>query len=60
MFYTKTKSLRSAEGLRGFEQIRTAVKGFADLCLATRPRNHYQAAKIKQTLQASKQIITRK
>src|ERR1700744_5033049 len=26
-----------AEG--GFERIRTAVKGFADLCLATRPRN---------------------
>ena len=25
--------------LRGLEQIRTAVKGFADLCLATRPRN---------------------
>jgi predicted nucleotidyltransferase len=25
---------------RGFERIRTAVEGFADLCLATRPRNH--------------------
>lgn len=24
----------------GSEQIRTAVKGFADLCLATRPPNH--------------------
>ena len=23
---------------RGIEQIRTAVQGFADLCLATRPR----------------------
>jgi hypothetical protein len=23
----------------GFERIRTAVEGFADLCLATRPRN---------------------
>lgn len=26
--------------LRGSERIRTAVRGFADLCLATRPRNH--------------------
>lgn len=26
--------------LGGFERIRTAVEGFADLCLATRPRNH--------------------
>jgi hypothetical protein len=26
--------------LRGFEQIRTAVGAFAELCLATRPRNH--------------------
>ena len=25
--------------LGGSERIRTAVKGFADLCLATRPRN---------------------
>jgi hypothetical protein len=25
--------------LRGFDQIRTGVEGFADLCLATRPRN---------------------
>ncbi len=28
------------EGFGGFERIRTAVEGFADLCLATRPRNH--------------------
>lgn len=34
--------------LRGSEQIRTAVKGFADLCLATRPRN--RMAKISQVL----------
>ncbi len=27
---------------RGTEQIRTAVKGFADLCLATRPRYQIQ------------------
>ena len=40
--------------LRGSEQIRTAVKGFADLCLATRPRNHKWGAKIKQSNQASK------
>lgn len=26
---------------RGRERIRTAVRGFADLCLATRPRDHY-------------------
>lgn len=25
----------------GRERIRTAVRGFADLCLATRPRDHY-------------------
>jgi hypothetical protein len=25
----------------GSERIRTAVRGFADLCLATRPRNHF-------------------
>ena len=25
------------EGLRGIKRIRTAVEGFADLCLATRP-----------------------
>lgn len=25
---------------RGVERIRTAVEGFADLCLATRPRRH--------------------
>ncbi len=34
--------------LRGREQIRTAVQGFADLCLATRPRDHFLlAAKIE-------------
>ena len=27
---------------RGSEQIRTAVRGFADLCLATRPRNLFR------------------
>ncbi len=26
-------------GLRGSEQIRTAVEAFAELCLAARPRN---------------------
>ena len=25
----------------GRERIRTAVRGFADLCLATRPRDHF-------------------
>ncbi len=33
-------------GLRGRERIRTAVQGFADLCLATRPRDQNQSAKI--------------
>ena len=27
--------------IRGFERIRTAVEGFADLCLATRPPDHF-------------------
>ena len=42
----------------GSEQIRTAVEGFADLCLATRPRNHTAsaAAKINESWQASKTI----
>jgi|SRR5450432_3754539 hypothetical protein len=35
--------------LRGFEQIRTAVGAFAELCLTTRPRNHFKAAaKLRQ------------
>lgn len=43
-FYTNKKvsrsdSYRDQETLRGFDQIRTGVEGFADLCLATRPRN---------------------
>ena len=33
--------------LRGFERIRTAVEGFADLCLATRPRNHLKITLLK-------------
>jgi hypothetical protein len=35
----KTGSHSCDPVIRGSEQIRTAVKGFADLCLATRPRN---------------------
>ena len=31
----------------GTEQIRTAVKGFADLCLATRPRYHFKRTSIR-------------
>ncbi|GEM_PF-6430371 len=31
----------------GSERIRTAVQGFADLCLATRPRNPIQGRKYK-------------
>ena len=27
----------------GRERIRTAVQGFADLCLATRPRDHFNS-----------------
>ena len=33
------KTFRMGRFLGGFERIRTAVEGFADLCLATRPRN---------------------
>jgi hypothetical protein len=34
---------------RGFEQIRTAVGAFAELCLTTRPRNHFGlAAKLRK------------
>lgn len=32
----------------GSERIRTAVKGFADLCLATRPRNPFQGGKDRE------------
>jgi hypothetical protein len=35
----KEKAVIADSFYRGPEQIRTAVKGFADLCLATRPRN---------------------
>ena len=31
-------------GTGGSERIRTAVRGFADLCLATRPRNQFGLA----------------
>lgn len=32
--------------IRGLERIRTAVQGFADLCLTTRPRDHFESANI--------------
>lgn len=31
---------------RGCERIRTAVQGFADLCLTARPRNRFQFKKL--------------
>lgn len=31
---------------RGLERIRTAVDGFADRCLASRPRDHFGGANI--------------
>lgn len=34
--------------LRGAERIRTAVKGFADLCLATRPQRHLFCKNMKK------------
>lgn len=37
----KNPSIFLLKDLRGFDQIRTGVGGFADLCLAARPRNHY-------------------
>ena len=45
-YFIKTKGLLNVIP-GGSEQIRTAVEGFADLCLTTRPRNHFfRAAKI--------------
>ncbi len=35
----KAPLFRSA--FRGLKRIRTAVRGFADLCLATRPSDHF-------------------
>ena len=37
----KNPSIFLLKDLRGFDQIRTGVGGFADLCLAARPRNPY-------------------
>jgi hypothetical protein len=37
---TKKAALFNSTAFRGSERIRTAVDGFADRCLATRPRNH--------------------
>ena len=36
----KTFHEKSQKAFRGTWRIRTAVNGFADRCLATRPRNH--------------------
>jgi hypothetical protein len=45
-YFIKIKGLRFVIP-GGSEQIRTAVEGFADLCLTTRPRNHFfKTAKI--------------
>ena len=35
------------KNLRGLERIRTAVDGFADHCLATRPRDPIKATNVK-------------
>jgi hypothetical protein len=42
-FWLARKQKTNPEGLAfgGDERIRTAVRGFADLCLATRPRRHF-------------------
>ncbi len=43
LFQIKKPSIQITIGMKallgGFDQIRTGVEGFADLCLATRPRN---------------------
>ena len=43
--------------LRGLGRIRTAVKGFADLCLATRPRDPILLGMQKYKESTLKQII---
>ena len=35
---------------RGIERIRTAVQGFADLCLATRPQCHLTDGKCNKNI----------
>ena len=42
-----SQSERDLEVFGGFERIRTAVRGFADHCLATRPRNPLRATKVQ-------------
>jgi hypothetical protein len=39
-------AMRRFSIVRGLEQIRTAVEAFAELCLATRPRDHYYYPKL--------------
>ncbi len=41
MLYENKKASVTDAFFRGREQIRTAVRGFADLCLATRPRDQF-------------------
>ena len=42
---TKNPHLKDAD-FGGDERIRTVVDGFADRCLATRPRRHYRYANL--------------
>ena len=44
---------------RGWERIRTAVQGFADLCLTARPPNHFQTdGKYKEICQTKNKNFT--
>lgn len=43
------RKARNSGLLRGHERIRTAVRGFADLCLAARPRDHLSILECKYT-----------
>ena len=51
--------IRGLSGGGGHGRIRTAVEGFADLCLATRPRDHLfkQVAKIAFPAKITVKII---
>ncbi len=48
--------LRSFEIFRGRERTRTAVEGFADLCLATRPRDLEDCKCSKKTFPVKKKL----
>ena len=46
MYVLQKKAHKIFVRFRGLERIRTAVDGFADHCLATRPRDHNRTANL--------------